>query len=57
MLDDSLRYVERAVAAGVDVSETITHGLLSGIGMLAASSQAFAAIGALLADRLLAPSK
>ena len=41
LLDDSLRYVERAVAAGVDarvdVWEGMAHGFLSGIGTLAAS--------------------
>lgn len=61
LLDDSLRYVERAVAAGadarVDVWESMTHGFLSGIGRLAASTQALDAIGAFLANRLLALSK
>jgi epsilon-lactone hydrolase len=61
LLDDSLRYVERAVAAGVnaraDVWEGMTHGFLSGIGKLAASTQALDAIGAFLADRLAASSR
>lgn len=61
LLDDSLRYVERAVAAGVnaraDVWEGMAHGFLSGIGKLAASTQALDAIGAFLADRLVASSK
>ncbi len=56
LLDDSLRYVERAVAAGVDarvdVWEGMPHGFLSGIGTLAASNQALEEIGQFLADRL-----
>ena len=52
LLDDSLRYVERAVAAGVDarvdVWEGMAHGSLSGIGTLAASTQALEAIAAFL---------
>ena len=56
LLDDSLRYVERAVAAGVDarvdVWEGMPHGFLSGIGTLAASEQALYEIGRFLADRL-----
>jgi epsilon-lactone hydrolase len=59
LLDDSLRYVERAVAAGVDaridVWEGMSHGFLSGIGTLATSTQALDEIGGFLADRL-APS-
>ena len=61
LLDDSLGYVERAVAAGVDaradVWEGMAHGFLSGIGKLAASTQALDAIGSFLADRLTASSK
>lgn len=56
LLDDSLRYVERAVAAGVDarvdVWEGMPHGFLSGIGTLAASKQALDEIGRFLAGRL-----
>ena len=56
LLDDSLRYVERAVAAGVDarvdVWEGMPHGFLSGIGTLAASRQALDEIGGFLAGRL-----
>jgi len=56
LLDDSLRYVERAVAAGVDarveVWESMPHGFLSGIGTLAASKHALDEIGGFLADRL-----
>ena len=56
LLDDSLRYVERAVAAGVDarvdVWECMPYGFLSGIGTLAASRQALDEIGRFLADRM-----
>ena len=61
LLDDSLRYVERAVAAGVDarvdVWEGMPHGFQSGIGTLAASTQALDAIGEFLSDRLRASTK
>jgi acetyl esterase/lipase len=61
LLDDSLRYVERAVAADVnarvDVWEGMAHGFLSGIGKLAASTEALDVIGAFLADRLMTSSK
>jgi monoterpene epsilon-lactone hydrolase len=56
LLDDSLRYIERPVAAGVDarvdVWEGMSHGFLSSIGTLAASNQALDGIGRFLADRL-----
>jgi monoterpene epsilon-lactone hydrolase len=56
LLDDSLRFVEQAVAAGVDarvdVWEGMPHGFLSGIGTLAASRQALDEIGRFLSDRL-----
>jgi epsilon-lactone hydrolase len=56
LLDDSHRYVERAVAAGVDakldVWEGMPHGFLSGIGNLNAAAQALDAIGAFLMERL-----
>jgi monoterpene epsilon-lactone hydrolase len=56
LLDDSLRYVERAVAAGVDarvdVWEGMAHGFLSGIGTMDASAQALDAIGKFLTERL-----
>jgi acetyl esterase/lipase len=52
LLDDSLRYAERAVAAGVDakvdVWEGMPHGFLSGVGQLEASNQALGAIGTFL---------
>jgi epsilon-lactone hydrolase len=56
LLDDSLRYVARAVEAGVDarvdVWQGMPHGFLSGAGKFAAANQALAAIGAFLAKRL-----
>jgi monoterpene epsilon-lactone hydrolase len=56
LLDDSLRYVSRAVDAGadarVDVWQGMPHGFLSGVGKLAAANLALAAIGAFLAERL-----
>ena len=56
LLDDSRRYVERAVAAGVDakldVWEGMPHGFLGGIGNFTAAAQSLEAIGAFLAKRL-----
>lgn len=56
LLDDARRYVERAVAAGVDarldVWEGMPHGFVSGVGRFAAAAQALDAIGAFLAERL-----
>jgi acetyl esterase/lipase len=55
LLDDSRRYVERAIEAGVDakldVWEGMPHGFLSGIGNFNASAQALEAIGEFLAER------
>ena len=55
LLDDSLRYIERAVAARVDarvdVWEGMPHGFLSGIGTLA-SNQALDEVGRFLDERL-----
>jgi epsilon-lactone hydrolase len=55
LLDDSRRYVERAVAAGVDakldVWEGMPHGFLGGIGNFSASAQALEAIGKFLVER------
>ncbi len=55
LLDDSQRYVKRAVEAGVDATldvwECMVHGFLSGVGKLAASNEALRAIGAFLKDR------
>jgi monoterpene epsilon-lactone hydrolase len=56
LLDDSLRYVERAVAAGVDARADVwmgmPHGFPASIGRLKAASQSLDAIGAFLAERL-----
>ena len=56
LLGDALRYVTRAVDAGVDarvdVWQGMPHGFVSGVGTLAAANQALAAIGAFLARRL-----
>jgi len=56
LLDDSLRYVERAVAAGVDARADVwmgmAHGFPASIGRLKAAAQALDAIGALLTERL-----
>jgi monoterpene epsilon-lactone hydrolase len=55
LLDDSRRYVERAIEAGVDakldVWEGMPHGFLGGIGNLDASAQALEAIGEFLEKR------
>jgi len=56
LLDDSLRYAERAVAAGVDARADVwmgmPHGFPGSIGRLKAAAQALDAIGAFLAERL-----
>ena len=56
LLDDSLRYVERAVAAGVDTRADVwmgmPHGFPASVGRLKAAAQALDAIGAFLAERL-----
>jgi monoterpene epsilon-lactone hydrolase len=53
LLDDSLRYVERAAAAGVDVRADVwmgmPHGFPGSIGKLKAAGQALDAIGVFLA--------
>ena len=55
LLDDSLRYVERAVAAGVDARADVwmgmPHGFPGSIGRLKAAAQALDAVGAFLAER------
>jgi epsilon-lactone hydrolase len=52
LLDDSRRYVERAVAAGVDATLDIwmgmPHGFISGVGSLNAATHALSAIGTFL---------
>jgi monoterpene epsilon-lactone hydrolase len=59
LLDDSLRYVERAAAAGVDVRADVwmgmPHGFPGSIGKLKAAGQALDAVGAFLAARLRRP--
>jgi epsilon-lactone hydrolase len=56
LLDDSLRYVERAVAAGVDarvdIWEGLPHVFPSAVGQLEAADRAMSAIGSFLAERL-----
>jgi epsilon-lactone hydrolase len=56
LLDDSLRYAERAVAAGVDAQVDIwmgmSHGFPASVGKLKAAAAALEAIGAFLAERL-----
>lgn len=56
LLDDSLRYVERAVAAGgdarADVWMGMPHGFPGSVGRLKAAAQALDAMGAFLAERL-----
>jgi len=56
LLDDSLRYVERAVAADVDARVDVwmgmPHGFPGSIGRLKAAAQALDAIGAYLAESL-----
>ena len=56
LLDDSLRYAERAVAAGVDARVDVwmgmPHGFPTSIGRLKAAEQALEAVGAFLSDRL-----
>jgi epsilon-lactone hydrolase len=58
LLDHSIRYVERAVAAGVDakvdVWEGMVHGFLGNIGRLDAAAQALEAIGAFLSNQFAA---
>jgi monoterpene epsilon-lactone hydrolase len=56
LLDDSLRYVERAVAAGVDAHVDVwmgmSHGFPASIGRLKAAAQALDAVGVFLAEKL-----
>jgi epsilon-lactone hydrolase len=56
LLDDSRRYVERAVAAGVDARLDIwmgmPHGFVTNVGGFIAAAQALKASGAFLAERL-----
>src|ERR1700677_1784813 len=56
LLDDSRRYVERAVVAGVDAKLDVwmgmPHGFVNGVGNLHAANQALRAIGTFLNDLL-----
>ncbi|HLY41171.1 MAG TPA: alpha/beta hydrolase fold domain-containing protein [Terracidiphilus sp.] len=55
LLDDSVRFVERALAAGVDAQldiwEGMVHGFPGSVGQLSASTQALQRIGAFLSER------
>jgi epsilon-lactone hydrolase len=61
LLDDSRRYFERAVAAGVDarldVWEGMPHGFVGGVEKLAAAAEALDAVGEFLAERLEAAAR
>jgi acetyl esterase/lipase len=56
LLDDSRRYVERAVGAGVDARLDVwigmDHGFVASIGKLKAAAQALDSVGIFLSDRL-----
>lgn len=56
LLDDTLRYIERAVTAGVDarahVWEGMPHGFVTGVGRLEAADKVLTEIGAFLKARL-----
>lgn len=56
LLDDSVRFVDRAVAAGVDAQldiwEGMVHGFQGSVGLLNASTQAFQQIGSFLSQRI-----
>ena len=61
LLDDSIRFVERAVVAGVDarldVWEGMVHGYLGGLGRLAASTETLQLISEFLNDRFARAAK
>ena len=56
LLDDSIRFVEKAVASGVDarldIWEGMPHGFLGSIGNFDAASRALEAVGTFLSERL-----
>ena len=56
LLDDSRRYIERAVAAGVDATLDVwmgmPHGFVTDVDRFDAARQALCAIGAFLTERL-----
>jgi acetyl esterase/lipase len=55
LLDDSVRFVDRALAAGVDAQlniwEGMVHGFLGSVGQLSASTLALQQIGSFLSER------
>jgi acetyl esterase/lipase len=61
LLDDSVRFVERAVVAGVDarldVWEGMVHGYLGSLGRLAASTETLQLISEFLNDRFARAAK
>jgi epsilon-lactone hydrolase len=61
LLDDTLRYVERAVTAGVDARADVwmgmAHGFPASIGRLKAAALALDSVGAFLAERLQAHAR
>jgi acetyl esterase/lipase len=60
LLDDSVRFVVRAIAAGVDVRldvwQGMVHGFLGSVGRLAASADALRLISEFLIERFAAPA-
>jgi len=56
LLDDSVRYADRATAAGVDVRldiwEAMPHGFLTSVGQLRAADDALTVVGTFLAECL-----
>jgi monoterpene epsilon-lactone hydrolase len=61
LLDDSVRFVDRALAAEVDaqldVWEGMAHGFQGSVGLLSASTQALQQIGSFLSERFKAVEK
>lgn len=55
LLDDSVRFADQALAAGVDVQldvwEGMVHGFPGSVGLLDASTQALRQIGSFLSER------
>jgi monoterpene epsilon-lactone hydrolase len=60
LLDDSVRFIDRALAAGVDaqldVWEGMVYGFIGSVGRLSASTQILQEIGSFLSERF-APRK
>ena len=56
LLDDSVRYADRASAAGVDVRleiwEGMPHGFLTSVRQLRAADDALTVVGRFLAERI-----